>query len=118
MPHRVLIIEDDRDLSEALCALLETLGHDVQVAYSGGEGCEVARSFTPDVIICDLSLPGIGGHETARILRGDPVTAQARLIALSGDREALEQRRTIPDDFDSRLLKPVDGFALERLLAS
>ena len=118
MRHRVLVIEDDRDLAEALCALIETLGHEVRVAHTGADGCDVARAFGPQVIFCDLSLPGMTGHETARALRSDPATAGARLIALSGDAHALDEHPALPDDFDSRLLKPIDGVALEALLVA
>lgn len=117
MHARVLIIEDDTDLAEALSELVGQLGYDVQVAYSGDSGCHLAHTFCPDVVLCDLSLPGRSGFETARALRSQPETARARLIALSGHAAVVDEAPSGGDCFDSHVLKPIDSAALERLLS-
>jgi CheY-like chemotaxis protein len=116
MQARVLIIEDDADLAEALSDLVEQLGYDVRVAYSGVSGCRVADTFHPDVVLCDLTLPGPNGFEIARTLRSRPETAKAKLIALSGDASAVSETALHDDCFDSRLLKPIDSALLAQAL--
>jgi CheY-like chemotaxis protein len=116
MRLHVLIIEDDVDLAEALSDVLEQLGYVVKIAHSGIAAFGVAHSFCPDVVLCDLSLPGQNGFEIARTLRSHPETAKARLIALSGDADAVRESSPGDDCFDSRLLKPIDSAALQRAL--
>lgn len=115
MKNRVLIIEDDRDLAEALSEMVSMLGHHTAVAHTGDSGFDLAASFQPDIVFCDLTLPGQDGFTTARALRAHPVTARARLIALSGDASVLERD---PECFDSCLLKPIGGEDIEKLLAA
>src|SRR4051812_43202815 len=84
-PVRVLVIEDHPDAAESLRLLLELAGHEVRVARTGPAGVAAARGFQPDVVLCDLGLPGgMSGYEVARALRADPDVAGARLVAVSG----------------------------------
>jgi len=116
---RVLVIEDHRDAADSLRMVLEIYGrHTVAVAYTGTEGVEQARRFRPDVVLCDLGLPGRPGFEVARALRHDPATAAARLIAVSGYGRAEDQRQAREAGFDDALVKPVDPPELQRLLAA
>src|SRR5262249_52728907 len=64
--RRVLIIEDDADVADGLKAALEIDAHDVTLAHSGAEGIEQARSAHPDVVLCDIGLPGMNGYDVAR----------------------------------------------------
>src|SRR5207302_1153810 len=77
---RILIIEDNRDAAETLRVLLELSKHQVVVAHSGLEGFEMARQFRPEIVLCDLGLPGIDGYGVAEMFRQDPSLAAARLI--------------------------------------
>jgi len=114
---RVLIIEDNRDAAETLRDLLELTGHTVEVAYSGTLGVETARRFRPDVVLCDLGLPGMDGYEVAQVLRLDPSTATSRLIAVSGYGQAEDRQRSLDAGFDLHLTKPVDPLEIERVLS-
>ena len=80
---RVLVVEDNRDAADSLRLLLRFFGHEVAVAYSGYDGVRAAELYRPDVVLCDIGLPGLDGYGVARKLRGDPATAQARLIAVT-----------------------------------
>ena len=77
--RRVLVVEDREDAAASLCEALRLMGHEVARAASGLEAVELARERRPDVVICDIGLPGIDGYEVARRLRGEPATAQALL---------------------------------------
>jgi signal transduction histidine kinase len=113
---KVLVIEDNRDAAESLRLLLELHGHQVALAESGGEGVEAARRARPDVVLCDLGLPGMDGFAVARALRSDPRTAGARLIAVSGYGHDEDLQRGREAGFDEHVLKPVDPADLQRLV--
>jgi CheY-like chemotaxis protein len=114
---RVLIVDDERDTADSLGLLLGRAGHEVRAVYSGAAALEAARLLRPDVVLCDLGLPGVPGLEVGRALRADPATAGARLIAVSGYGQEEDVRRSLEAGFDLHLAKPVDPDAWPRLLA-
>jgi|GEM_PF-991312 len=116
--RRVLVVEDNLDTSETLRDLLELSGFEVEIASSGADGVAAARRFHPDVVLCDLGLPGMNGYEVASTLRRDPATAAARLIALTGYGGDEDRRRSHEAGFDIHLTKPVDPDLLRRLLST
>ena len=114
----VLIIEDNKDAADSLRTVLEMSGHNpVTVAYSGSVGLDLARDLKPQVILCDLGLPGLSGFEVAQALRADPGTSPIRLIAISGYGQDEDRRRAAQAGFDAMLVKPVEIESLQRLLA-
>ena len=115
-PLRVLIVEDNRDAADSLRELLESSGCTVAVAYSGPEGVTLAPRFRPEVVLCDLGLPGLDGYGVAAALRQDPATARAGLIAVSGYGQEEDQRRAREAGFDRHLIKPISFAELQRLL--
>jgi PAS domain S-box-containing protein len=115
---RILLIEDHRDAVTTLRDLLELSGHEVETAYNGPDGLAIAAGFRPDVVLCDLGLPGMDGFEVANALRRDPATSSARLIAITGYGQEEDQRRSREAGFDEHLVKPVDFKELTRLLGS
>jgi PAS domain S-box-containing protein len=114
---RTLIIDDIPDIAEILSSLLVYLGHEVVVAFSGPEGIAKAKEFQPEIVICDIGLPGMNGYEVARSLRSDKKLKDIFLIALSGyaQPEDLEQSRKA--GFNTHLAKPVNLDILEQTLA-
>src|SRR6185312_4405909 len=81
---RVLVVDDDFDVTEALTELVRMLGHSCEGAYDGETAIQMALESPPDLLLCDLSLPGLDGCDVARKLRSDPRTSRTRLIALTG----------------------------------
>jgi CheY-like chemotaxis protein len=114
--RRVLVIEDNEDAARSLQEVLEIGGHDVEVALDGLQGLAKARAFQPEVVLCDIGLPGIDGYEVARTLRADPALPQPLLVALSGYafQEDVDKSRAV--GFDEHLSKPADPAALQRLM--
>jgi CheY-like chemotaxis protein len=104
---RILVVEDDRDSAEMLQKLLELCGYSVTVAYSSKEGLEAAAKAPPDVVLCDIRLPDSDGYAFAEALRGDPKTARARLIAVTGYGGAQDRKRSREAGFQLHLVKPV-----------
>ena len=114
--QRILIVEDNRDAADSLRLLLELLGHEVAVAYSGPDGVARATAWRPDLVLCDLGLPGLDGYGVAAALRQHAATAQARLIAVTGYGQDEDRRRSREAGFDHHLVKPADPHALQALL--
>jgi signal transduction histidine kinase/CheY-like chemotaxis protein len=113
---RLLLVEDDPDAATSLQELLEALGCQVTVAYTGTAGIELAQQIQPEVVLCDLGLPGIDGCEVAVRLRQLPATAAACLIAISGYGQEEDRRRSQEAGFDRHLTKPIDIDELRRIL--
>jgi len=110
----ILLVEDNEMNRDMLSRRLRKRGFEVAMAVEGVQGVEMAKSSSYDLILMDMSLPGLDGWEAARQLRADPATARVPIIALtahamSGDREKALDAGC--NDYDT---KPVD---LERLLA-
>jgi signal transduction histidine kinase len=115
---RILVVEDHRDTADSMRLLLELQGHHVTVAYTGPDGVQAARTARPDIVLCDIGLPGMDGYTVAGELRGRPETARARLIAVTGYGQDEDRRRSRQAGFDAHLVKPVAPEVLEALLAA
>jgi CheY-like chemotaxis protein len=111
--RRVLVADDNRDSADSLRLLLEALGHEVAVAYTGPAAVAVAQEFCPDVVVCDIGLPELDGFGVARALRAAAATRTARLIALSGYATDMDRRRSAAAGFETHLIKPVEPAALQ-----
>jgi CheY-like chemotaxis protein len=68
---RILVVEDDRDLNNAYCIILEHEGHKVAKAFNGKQALEKVRTFKPDLVLLDLLMPIMGGLEFLHKWRGD-----------------------------------------------
>ncbi|HEY3323692.1 MAG TPA: PAS domain S-box protein [Planctomycetota bacterium] len=116
-PQRILVIEDNYDSAESLQILLELSGNAVAVAHSGPEGLEKAQTHKPEVILCDIGLPGMNGYEVAQAIRKTAELKSVCLIAMTGYGQDEDRVRALEAGFDHHLTKPADPEALERLLA-
>jgi PAS domain S-box-containing protein len=117
-PLRVLVVEDHADSAEMMAFVLELAGHEVRTASEGRSALELARSFRPQVVLCDIGLPGMSGYDVAARLRAEPAHERTRLIALSGYGQEEDRRRSQEAGFDYHLTKPVSPDALAGLLDS
>jgi signal transduction histidine kinase/CheY-like chemotaxis protein len=115
---RVLVVEDNVDAAESLRMLLQLNGHEVAVVHDGPAALGAAGSFRPELVLCDLGLPGgMSGYDVARALRQSPETAATPLIALSGYGREEDCHRSREAGFDLHLTKPVDFARLRQILA-
>jgi CheY-like chemotaxis protein len=115
---RILIVEDERDAADSLRMLLELVGYEVDVAYTGPEGVQKAVRWRPHVVLCDIGLPGLNGYGVAQLLRRNPVTADAHLIAITAWGEEKDKQRGREAGFEHHLVKPADPQQLLRLLTA
>jgi CheY-like chemotaxis protein len=113
--RRVLVVDDNRDAAESLADLLTMMGHGVEVAYDGPSAVEKARASAPDVVLCDIGLPGMSGYEVAKALRESGTTAQ--LFAVSGYAQPEDVNQALEAGFDGHVAKPADPEKIERLLS-
>jgi signal transduction histidine kinase/CheY-like chemotaxis protein len=114
--RRVLIIEDNEDTAATLKEVLEIEGHEVRVESDGPNGVEAAFRFRPDVVLCDIGLPGLSGYEVARRLRSAPEVS-ARLVAVTGYSSPEDVREAAEAGFHHHVPKPADLDQLARLVA-
>jgi two-component system CheB/CheR fusion protein len=115
--RRVLIIEDQPDTAASLQSLLTLKGHEVRTESDGAAGLALARTFDPDVVLCDLGLPVMDGFSVARAIRTDPALRDCRLVAITGYARPEDIVRSHSAGFDSHLAKPVTLAELEAELA-
>ncbi len=114
---RILIIEDNLDLNIMLQECLQSLGYQVQSAVNGLDGIALAGAFRPDVIICDIGLPGLSGFEVARAIRRDHPLPNVFLIAYSGYAQPEDLDQSKAAGFNRHLVKPLNISALINVLA-
>lgn len=117
-PRRILVIDDIKDVAEIMCSLLQYLGHEVISAPNGIKGLTKAQDFKPDIIFCDIGLPGMSGYEVARNIRMDEQLKETYLIALSGYASQDDLNKSKEAGFNRHLAKPVDLATLEQILTS
>ena len=115
-PVRVLVVDDNADAAQMLATLLEAHGHEVSVEYDGTTGYARALRERPEVMLLDIGLPDIDGHELARRLRASKETAGATLVALTGYGQSDDRERAREAGFDRHLVKPADLSELLRIL--
>ena len=106
-PLDILVIEDNEDVAETLVVWLESSGHRVNVAHSGPTGLAMVLAKRPQVVLCDVGLPGMDGHEVCQRVRQDAVGFRPLMVALTGWGMDEDRRRTKEAGFDHHLVKPV-----------
>lgn len=105
---RILIIEDNPANAELMAYLLTAFGHEPLTAHDGESGLALARAQRPDLILCDVYLPGLDGYGVVRALRADPALDRtpvlaATALAMDGDRE-----RLLEAGFNGYISKPIE----------
>ena len=90
---RVLIVEDNLDNRTIYRTILEHFGFHVLEAMDGEHGVRLVRELLPDLVLMDISIPIIDGHEATRMLKSDPATASIPIIALTA--HSMEEDRAL-----------------------
>jgi len=114
VPSRILLVDDNRDLSESLATLLRLNGHDVAIASEGPSALQMVEKLHPDLALIDIGLPGMSGYQLAQRLRANGCTA--RLIAVTGYGGREERQRALDAGFDDHFVKPIEPAILDRLI--
>jgi DNA-binding response OmpR family regulator len=106
---RILVVDDDVDVADTLCDLLDAFGFEARAAYDGMSALSAASHFHPDVAVLDLRLPDLPGDEVCRLLRARHATP-IEIIALTGTSNP--ENTVGAGCFDHCLLKPVGAAVL------
>jgi CheY-like chemotaxis protein len=114
--QRVLVVDDNVDAAETLADLVRLLGHDPDVAFDAPSALERVRSSRPNVVLCDIGLPGVTGYELARRLRQEGFTT-VRMVAVTGYAAPEDRKRAADAGFDDHVAKPPDLDELARVLS-
>jgi len=115
-PKRVLVVDDNVDAAESMSMLLELQGHETRMAHDGLEAIEVARAFTPDLILMDIGMPRMDGLEAARRIRELALEPRPMIVALTGWGQDVDRRNSLAAGIDRHLVKPVEPRTLCELL--
>lgn len=106
---RILVIEDNADNLDLMVYLLEAFGHTVITAVDGAGGLAAVPRERPEVVLCDLHLPGIDGYEVCRRLKADPELRRIPLIAVTASAMAGDRDRGLAAGFDGYISKPIEA---------
>jgi len=111
--RRVLVIDDEADIRTIVQACLEDIAcWEVLTAQSGQEGIQIATTASPDGILLDVSMPGMGGLETLKILQTDTKTRQIPIVLLTAKTMPAEQDYFLSLGIVGLILKPFDPMTL------
>jgi signal transduction histidine kinase/CheY-like chemotaxis protein/ligand-binding sensor domain-containing protein len=102
---RLLLIDDDSAVHDMLESELSNEGYELEKAYSGPEGLERAQATRPDVIILDLSMPGMSGFEVAELLKRQEETSRIPIVAFTGKDLSQDEREQLRRGFSGLVLK-------------
>lgn len=108
MAARIAIIEDNPDNLELMRYLLAAAGHELIVAIDGLEGLGMLQRDPPDLILCDVQLPGIDGFELLRRVRADERLRALPMIAVTSLAMVGDRDKALEAGFDGYLSKPID----------
>ncbi len=115
---RILMVDDNLDIARVMTVILAMWGYRVHTAYDGEEAVTAAREFQPDVVLCDIGLPGLNGYEACRLMKAQAWHPKMVLIAISGWGQDEDRRKSEEAGFAHHLVKPVDPQSLKKLLSS
>lgn len=115
-PRRILVVDDDPDVTDLTCELLTRMGHVAQGAYDGAGGLAAVDSFQPDVVLLDLALPEMSGFEVLDRLRHRPAGGDRLVVAITGYAQPQDLQRARDAGFDHYLVKPVRLESLRALV--
>jgi PAS domain S-box-containing protein len=116
--RKILVADDNVDAAASLAMLLELMGNEVAVAHDGQQACDIAPVFQPAIVILDIGMPKLNGYAACRLMRSQPWSANAIIIALTGWGQLEDKLRSEEAGFDRHLVKPIDPIVLGQLLST
>ncbi|MES2606705.1 MAG: ATP-binding protein [Pseudomonadota bacterium] len=114
---RVLVVDDNIPAAQTTGWMLESLGHEAELAYGAADALTTARAFRPEAILLDIGLPGMNGYDLCRQLRKEPLFKEILIIAQTGWGQERDRQLAKEAGFDHHLVKPVNFETVTELLA-
>lgn len=116
MHEKVLVVDDDLPSGKTMMWAMEAMGHEVRLVQDAQSALDVIRSFTPDIVLCDIRMPGMQGYELCERMKGNPFLKDTLFIAQTGLASPQSRRRALSAGFDHHMVKPIDINALLELV--
>jgi CheY-like chemotaxis protein len=117
-PLRVLVVDDNQDTAMGLSLLMRALGHESRMAYDGLSAVEAAKQYRPNVVLLDISLPGITGYNVATQRRQQATLKHSVLVAVTAWSPDEDKRLAAEAGFDHYLVKPAEFGKLQQIVAA
>ena len=114
----VLVVDDDSDHATSLALLMTEYGYDSHVCLHAQDCMEAVERLRPQVLLLDLTMPGMSGFDIAQEIQDNPDLRPARLVAVTGHGNESDRQLTKAFGFDHHLLKPVNFQHLEAIVRS
>ncbi|MEO6503233.1 MAG: response regulator [Jatrophihabitantaceae bacterium] len=115
-PARLLVVEDDDDIRALFSATLQRAGYQPRVASSGQQALDQADELVPDLVISDVSMPGLSGLDVCRALKAEPRTAATVVLLISALSTEQDREAGLQAGADDYLTKPIrPAVLLERV---
>jgi PAS domain S-box-containing protein len=115
--RRILVVDDNRDTTRSMAALLELAGNEVCTAHDGVEAVAAAERFRPEVVLMDVGMPSLNGYEATRRIREQPWGRDMAIVAVTGWGQEGDKARSQEAGCNGHLVKPIALSELENLLA-
>lgn len=109
---RILIVDDEPEISDNLAALLRAKGHKVTTCIDGAEGVALARKEPFDLLLLDVMLPRMSGFDACKLLRQDPKTAKLKIVMVTGLGRMGDVEEAFRAGANDYLIKPFDSMRL------
>ncbi len=105
---KILLVDDEPDILQALTMRLDAAGYEIITANNGYDAANLASKESPDLIICDIGMPEMNGHEVAKKIKESSATAHIPIIFLTARTELEEMKIAGEEKVDRYITKPVD----------
>lgn len=116
MSSKVLFIDDDAVSGKIINWAMEGLGHQIRIATDGADALEMVEDYIPDIVICDITMPGMDGYQVCKAMKENPSLANTLFIAQTGWNTPERIKLSEKAGFDHHLTKPVDVNDLLQIL--
>jgi len=112
----VLVIDDNVDTAEMIRLLLQARGFEVYTVYCGYEAIKVAEDLQPQLVVLDISMPGLNGYEVAARLRAMPKMKDISIVAITGDDRYKDPHLSLEAGINCLVVKPINAKRIEEIL--
>ena len=113
---RILVVDDSVDAADSMCAVLRLFGNDAEMAHDGETAITLVASYQPDLVLMDLSLPGLSGLEAGKRARAAVAPREIVVVAMTGWGRDEDRAMSLQYGFDGHLTKPVDFHHLKSII--
>jgi CheY-like chemotaxis protein len=113
---RIMVVEDNVSLAQTIGWLVEAMGHEYKLTYSGFEAIEQFKAYGPDVLFLDIGLPGMSGYELCEYLKSQPELADTIFIAQTGWNTEEHREKIRAAGFHHHVVKPPSFEFVDKLL--